>query len=49
MGSVSRDPTDLQGTLNQTGLHLLRRALSDQPSERPSMHEWYRYWNSVMP
>lgn len=49
MGSVSRDPADLRDTLNPTGLNLLHRALSEQPSARPSMHEWYRYWNSVLP
>lgn len=48
MGSVSRDPADLAGVLNPAGLLLLRRSLADQPSARPSMHDWYRYWNSVL-
>ncbi|MHB9858850.1 hypothetical protein [Streptomyces sp. YIM S03343] len=48
MGSVSRDPEDLAGVLDPTGLRLLRASLDDRPSARPSLHDWYRYWNAVL-
>jgi hypothetical protein len=48
MGSTSRQPADLKPVLDPTGLALLERALEDKPASRPSMRDWYGYWNGVL-
>ncbi|MEV6172083.1 hypothetical protein AB0L99_28195 [Streptomyces sp. NPDC051954] len=49
MGSISRDPADLEQVLDPAGLTLLRRSVAEQPALRPSMRDWYGYWSGVLP
>ncbi len=44
----TRDPEKARGMLDVAGLALLRRALSDSPSDRPSGKVWVEYFDAVI-